>query len=51
MMFIRYHKSIPYLEKAVKGINPDSKTNSFKERRLRPRLSITWEMLTGPITG
>jgi len=29
-------KSISYLEKAVKGINADSKTNSFKEKQAPP---------------
>jgi hypothetical protein len=30
------HKSLAYLEKAVKGISPDSKTTSFKERQSPP---------------
>jgi hypothetical protein len=30
------NKSIAYLEKAVKGISPDSKTTSFKERQAPP---------------
>lgn len=30
------HKSIAYLEKAVNGISPESKTNSFKEKRSPP---------------
>jgi tetratricopeptide (TPR) repeat protein len=29
-------KSIPYLEKAVQGISPECKTNSYKERRSPP---------------
>jgi hypothetical protein len=29
-------KSIPYLEKAVKGISPESKTTSFKEKKSPP---------------
>jgi len=30
------HKSIAYLERAVKGIDPESKTTSFKERQSPP---------------
>jgi len=32
----QYQKSLSYLETAVKGISPESKTNSFKEKKAPP---------------